>query len=239
MTSLIPGLFLLIVTYFSLPTKEKIFKLFVLILGFILMRDAMTPAGIWEFGIQDGVMWLRFVESHFILLTIAVFSVFLSLVILRFHGTNFSEIKWFGNRSPFFSVVMGVIGSMIAAGPFVLPYFFTPMAERGGMIPAHLLISLLIFTLCGNFLEEVLFRELLQDYLNKHVGTMRAILLSALFFALGHVFLATTVTNLGPLILMFTFWEGLVCAWIKPKFGILSATVAHGLTIFILSSGII
>lgn len=234
---LIPGLVILVSSYLLLPAKEKLLRLFIIILGFILMRDAMTPVGIWEFGNEQGVMWLRFIDSPLILLLIGVFSVVLTWLI---HKTTFSNYKidWFGNHSIQTSITTGLLGSLLAAGPFILPYFFVPIQNRGGSVPVNILPALLIFALLGNFLEEVIFRGFLQDYFEKQFSPIRVTFLSALFFAAGHVFLAITVTDLGALILIFTFWEGLICAWLAPRYGMLSATLAHGLTIFLLASGI-
>ncbi|MDQ0087878.1 hypothetical protein J2T12_001284 [Paenibacillus anaericanus] len=42
-----PGFLLVVVFFFLLPKKTLESKIFILIFGFILMRDAMTPLGLW------------------------------------------------------------------------------------------------------------------------------------------------------------------------------------------------
>jgi len=158
---------------------------------------------------------------------------------LKVQKDALKNVEWFGQSSSVQSIFMGILGSLLAAGPFLVPYFFVLVSARGGTVPIYLLTPFFLFALFGNFFEEVLFRVILQDYLFEKVGQKRSIFLSALFFATGHIFLATTVTSVGPLILIFTFWEGLICASLKPKYGIMASTIAHGLTIFILSSGLI
>ena len=64
-------------------------------------------------------------------------------------------------------------------------------------------------------------------------------MLSGLFFALGHTFLAITVTDSGYMVLIFTLYEGLICAWLADKFGVIPASLAHALAIFMLSAGVI
>ena len=71
-----------------------------------------------------------------------------------------------------------------------------------------------VFALCGNLLEEVLFRSMFQEHMHKFVKPLHAIVLSGLLFAVGHTFLAITVTDLGFLVLLFTLVEGLMCAFI-------------------------
>lgn len=68
---LFPGLLLIALFYALIPKEYRLFKVVILIFGFILMRDAMTPIGLWTFGIEGNVMWLRFIEDAFILLTLA------------------------------------------------------------------------------------------------------------------------------------------------------------------------
>ena len=119
----------------------------------------------------------------------------------------------------------------------MIPYIFLPIETRGGLFPSNLILPLMIFTLFGNLLEEVLFRGFLQNYLTSEVGTKRSILLSGLLFAVGHTFLATSVTDLGIWVLIFTLYEGLVCAFLSEKYGLVSATLAHGLAILFLAVG--
>src|SRR5690625_1541221 len=198
----------------------------------------MTPVGIWRFGTTNGVIWFRFIEHSFLLLSIA----FLSLVLsLTFESSKRCIEKCRMVRTEFFCSVdlYGYFRKSLGCWSIFVPYFFVLVSARGGTVPIYLLTPFFLFALFGNFFEEVLFRVILQDYLFEKVGQKRSIFLSALFFATGHIFLATTVTSVGPLILIFTFWEGLICASLKPKYGIMASTIAHGLTIFILSSGLI
>lgn len=231
---LFPGLFLIGLFYLILPKKNDLLKTVILILGFILMRDTMTPLGLWEFGVDGNIIWLRFIDDSFILITIALFSLILSLVISRSHS---SQLNWFTNQHKVTSILMGMLAAMLVAVPFMIPYFFVPLEDRGGFFPPSLRIALLLFTLFGNCLEEVLFRGLFQSYIKKETGKVRSILLSGLFFAVSHTFLAITVTDLGIWILVFTLYEGIICAIMYEKYGLMSATLTHGLAIFLISAG--
>lgn len=233
---LFPGLFLIVLFYLLLPKNNFLIKIMILIFGFILMRDAMTPIGLWEFGVEGNIIWLRFIDDVFILTTIAFFSLFSTLVICR---SNQSQMKWFTNQHKVKAILMGIIAAILVAGPFMIPYFFVPLEERGGLFPPSLWFSLLLFALFGNFLEEVLFRGFFQSYMKGKVGKVRSILLSGLFFAIGHTFLAITVTDLGIWILVFTLYEGIICAIIYEKYGLIAATLTHGLAIFLISAGFI
>ena len=101
-----------------------------------------------------------------------------------------------------------------------------------------LLPALLYMALAGNFLEELLFRGFLQSKLQKQTSPTRAALLSGLLFAVAHVFLASTVTNVGVLLLVFVAIEGIVCAFVYKRYGLISAAITHGIAIFMLASGI-
>lgn len=234
-----PGIALLCFIYLLLPKKASLFKIFLYIFGFILMRDAMTPLGIWQFGVDGMTIWLRFIENSFVLLVLGVFSLLLSLFLYCITGEMKSSIIWFPS-SKAKALFMSMLMSLIVIFPFILPNFFTPIEQQGGTVPLNLLPALLIFALLGNFLEELLFRGFLQGYLTQYKTNKRnRILLSGLLFSMGHIFLAITVTDLGILILLFTFWEGIICAAMYEKYGLISATLTHGLSIFFLSSAIL
>ena len=106
-------------------------------------------------------------------------------------------------------------------------------------MPAGLLAALLFLALAGNFAEEVLFRGLLQGRLERTAGPVRAAALSALLFAACHVFLATTVTDVGLPLLAFTLYEGAVCALVRMRRGVCSRGPDHGLGIFLIASGVL
>lgn len=236
---ILPGLILLCSIYFLLPKNQTLFNLFLYTFGFILMRDAMIPLGLWEFGVNGTVIWLRFIESPFILLTLGAFSLFLSILLYINSGKLRDSIEWFSS-SKTSALLLSPLMALVVVFPFILPYLSVPVADRGGTVPLHLLPALLIFALLGNFLEELLFRGFLQNYLEQQkVKKIKRILLSGLLFSMGHIFLALTVTDLGIMILLFTFWEGIICAIMHEKYGLVSATLTHGLAIFILSSGLI
>ena len=135
------------------------------------------------------------------------------------------------------ALLIGAGAAIAVALPFMIPYFSVPLEDRGGSVHFGLWIVLLVFALCGNLLEEVLFRGMFQEYMHKYVKPLHAIVLSGLLFAVGHTFLAITVTDLGLLVLVFTLVEGLMCAFINYRYGLLPATVTHGLAIFLLAVG--
>ena len=56
-------------------------------------------------------------------------------------------------------------------------------------------------------------------------------------FAFGHVPLATSVTDVGAPLLVFTAYEGLICAQLYRRVGWVGSAVAHGGGIFLLASG--
>lgn len=231
---LLPGILLIGILVALIPKEFLLFRILMLIFGFILMRDAMTPVGLWEFGVTDNAMWLRFIDSGFILLVLAVTSVLAVVGIVKWLKV---ELSWFHTQEKVQAILIAIIAAVIVVVPFIIPYFSMPLEERGGSVHWSLWFILLIFALCGNLLEEVLFRGMFQAYIHKKVRPWRAIVLSGFLFAVGHTFLAITVTDLGVLVLLFTLVEGLVCALIYHRYGLLPATVTHGFAIFLLAVG--
>lgn len=62
---------------------------------------------------------------------------------------------------------------------------------------------------------------------------------STLSYTVGHVFLATTVTNLGAPIIVLALYDGLVCALVRMKSGVISAAISQGMAICVLATGLI
>lgn len=232
-----PGLILIIVLFFLLPKKQILAKIFLLIIGFILMRDAMTPVGFWGFGNTESAFWLRFINDAGVLLVLGGLSLATAWLLLRVKEFR-SLVRWGKVQSPQ-TYLVGVSVGILVALPFVLLSVSVPIEARGGVVAATLLPPLLFMALAGNFLEELIFRGFLQSYFEKHMAGIRAAILSGLFFATAHVFLASTVTDLGLPLLVFVAVEGLACALVYRRLGLISATLAHGIAIFVLASGLV
>ena len=64
---------------------------------------------------------------------------------------------------------------------------------------------------------------------------MRAALISGVAFAACHAFLALSVTQLGWPVLLFTLLEGLACALVRMRYGVLPAALAHGTAILLIA----
>lgn len=210
----------------------------VLVAGFILIRDAMTPAGIWRIGAAGGVApWIRLTDDVGLLVTFSVVTVAITACILITQPKLRVLVVW-GRPSP--TVIgFGIAGAAVAAAPVLLLSQWWPLVERGGAVLLTSLPAILLFCLCGNLLEEVLFRGFLQGRLDQLTTRLRAAVLSGLLFAVCHIFLATTVTDVGWPLLVFTAWEGLICAWLRLRFGLIPAVMAHGLAIASLTSGLL
>ena len=68
---------------------------------------------------------------------------------------------------------------------------------------------------------------------------LRAAFATATLFAACHLFLAYTVTSVGWPLIAFTLWEGLICALLRWRIGLVPAILAHATAIFLLTSGLV
>ncbi|NUL49440.1 CPBP family intramembrane metalloprotease [Cellulosimicrobium funkei] len=288
--TVLPAVVLVGIVVALLPRQAHGVRIMMLILGFIVARDAMTAQRLWEFGVVGGTaggtvggtvdgavdgadsaggastsgvptLWLRFTDDPVALLVLAVASLALVGAILLACRDLRWTVLWTGRRW-WASVLVGLLGGALIVLPFLFLYGTigqwipalqsvapaltvpaVPVDQRGGVVAGGVLVALAVFALCGNLVEEVLFRGFLQahleDQLPGRMGRWRAALLSALTFAAGHLALAFLLTDLGWPILAFTFLEGLVCAVIALRHGVLGATVAHAGAIFMLASGLV
>ncbi|BCJ65394.1 CPBP family intramembrane glutamic endopeptidase [Polymorphospora rubra] len=236
---LTPGIAVIVLAIALLGRAAPALRIALLIVGFILVRDLMTPLGFWTFGRTDiGLPWLRFIDDGVLLLVFGAVVLGLVAVMLRTQPDLAAYVVW-GRLDPR-ALATAVGAAAVIAVPLLGLLQFVPLHERGGAVAVSLLVPLLVLALLGNFMEEVIFRGFLQGYLEQatELTPGRVIVLSGLIFAAGHAFLAITVTDLGWPILAFTFAEGLACAWVKRRSGVLAASLTHGLIIFTLASGL-
>lgn len=236
---LLPGLTVLAAAFVALGRSAPLLRIVVLVLGFVLLRDAMTPLGLWSLGTApNGVLWVRFAPEPVVLVGLGAFGVLLSLAIAYGPADLRGLVVWGGLGPRALRDALGAAAVVLV--PLVVLLRTVPVDQRGGAVAVALLPALAVVAFGGNLLEEVLFRGLLQGYLAGPLGydAVRTVLLSGLLFASGHVFLASTVTDLGWPVLAFTLAEGLACAWVRLRHGVLAATVTHGTVILVLASGI-
>jgi len=67
---ILPALAALLLFLILLPRRAQALRIVVYIALFIVIRDAMTPSGLWRFG-TEAFFWLRFTSSQPLLLMIA------------------------------------------------------------------------------------------------------------------------------------------------------------------------
>lgn len=232
-----PGLLLVVGCLVLARRVDPLLRVAVLILGFVLIRDAMTPVGLWRLGADGGALWLRFVDDAVLLVLLGVVVLAATAAVLGTDRRLRGLVRWGPvGAAP---VAVGVGGGVLAAAPLLAAGAGTPLEQRGGDVALAVLPALLFFALAGNLAEEVLFRGLLQGRLEQDLDPVRAAWLSGTLFAACHAFLASTVTDVGWPLLLFTLYEGLICAFLRVRYGVVSAALAHGLAIFLLSSALL
>lgn len=247
-----PGLLLVVAALALVPGRMVAARVLVAILGVVLLRDAMVGHGLFTFGTAGdrSVLWLRFTSDPIQLISLSVLALAAVAGLVAAFRQRSRGMRWTADRA-WLSGPVGLLGAAVIVLPFAVLYGSVPALSaalglgdvpldvRGGAVAAGILVPLLVFAFCAGLLVEVLFRGLLQSELEHHTTVARAALASAALFAAGHVFLASTVTEVGWPILAFTLVEGLVCAAIAIRHGVLGSTIAHGGAIFLLTSGLV
>ncbi|QQS29242.1 MAG: CPBP family intramembrane metalloprotease [Sphingobacteriales bacterium] len=234
----LPSLIIGLAFILLLGKQHLIIRIFSYILLFIVMRDVMTPLNIWDFG-TEGIFWLRTVDNPVFLLLISGLSIILIVVVNKL-DKEASEVYVFRKMSYIKAIGTGLIGAAIILVPMFLIYQFVPMEQRGGTVnnSSVFLLSLLVFCVSVNFLEESIYRGYFQGYIEQFFSPAKSAVLSGLLFSFSHIFLATTVTNAGWGVLAFTAFEGIIAGLIRSKAGVLASTITHGVAIFFLCSGL-
>jgi hypothetical protein len=231
----LPG-FLLGTALLFLFRKRPRIRIGIYLLLFILLRDAMTPVGLWSLG-GEGFFWIRLVENPVFLVFFGLSSALLTLAVALLDRPNRGLLVWQKGHWAA-GLLVGLGGALVVVLPFFIIYRSVPISVRGGPVPAALLLPLLVFALLGNWMEETLFRGFVLGRLKAFAPPLWAGALSGLIFALCHVFLSATVTDVGWPLLVFTLWEGIIAGVVGARFGVVPATITHGLAVFLLVSGL-
>jgi CAAX protease family protein len=229
---LILGAVLIVVT-----RREPRVRIVLYLATFVLLRDAMTPLGLWSFGTQ-GFFWIRLASDPWFLVLFAISCATISLGLYFFDRDNRPLFQWTRGNIPR-GLLWGLLGAIIVVAPLAVIYRFTPLDTRGGAVPLAHLPAILLFAVLGNLLEEAIFRGYVFGWLAEQMTPLKAGIASGIVFAFCHSYLATTVTAAGYPLLLFTLWEGIIAGLVGAKGGVLPATLTHGGVIFLLSSGLI
>lgn len=222
---LTPGFLLCALWFWLTPKHQAGMRILVLLLTFVLLRDAMTPQGLWS--LSDQVQ-IAFIANPLVLAALGLLSLALIALLARVAPELWALLVW--RRG---NVGLGLFLGLLAGLAIGLPL---RLYQGNGIDVSGLWLGgLLVLAYGGNALEKVLFRGMLQGHLEQHTSALRAALGSAVAFAACHAFLALSVTQVGWPILAFTLIEGLVCALLRMRYGIFAAIAAHGTAILLIA----
>ena len=219
---LLPGLALCALWFWLTPKAATGLRILILLLAFVLVRDAMTPHGLWSL---TGHMRIGFSPNPMVLLALGAMSVGLIALLPRV-APDLWRLVIRGRG--------GLLAGLLAGCAIGLPLRLSQgLAFNGDWL---WLGAMTVLAFGGNALEEVLFRGLLQGHLERHTTPLRAALGSGVAFSACHCFLALVVTQVGWPILAFTLIEGVVCGLLRMRYGVLAAIAAHGTAILLIAT---
>lgn len=225
---LTPGLLLFGLWFALTPTTLPAMRILILLAAFVLMRDAMTPLGMWALGSE---VQIAFSANAFVLAMLGWLSALLIMLLARIAPDLWRLIRWTLGH-PGIGLACGLLVGCLIGAPLRIYQGIDASAIHGYWV---WLPGMVVLAFGANALEEVLFRGFLQGYLEQHVTLLRAASISGVAFAACHAFLALSVTQLGWPVLLFTLLEGLACALVRMRYGVLPAAVAHGTAILLIA----
>lgn len=224
---LLPGLVLFGLWFALTPKTQTALRIVILLLAFVLMRDAMTPLGMWSL---NGNLRIGFLTNPFALAMLGISSLGLVAVLARFLPDLWQLVVLFKGQRLTGLALGFAVGCLIG-----LPLRFYPSATTVMPGGGSWLFGMTVLVYGANALEEVLFRGFLQGYLERHVSVLHAALIGGMAFSALHAFLALSVTQLGWPVLLFTLIEGLACGFVRMRCGVVASTATHGTAIWLIA----
>lgn len=223
----LPALLLFIAALLWVPRRLGGLRLALYIGLFIIMRDAMTPVGLWSFD----ALRIGFFANPLVLAGLGTVSVLVVGGVVALERDLRGLLVWrMGSLRG--GALVGIGTGVLVAIPALALTGFSPLLID--FAPGFVL-GLIVLAYGGNLFEELLFRGYLQGWLATRVSALRAALLSGLLFGVCHTALAVTVTNAGWPVLAFTVLEGVACGLVRMRYGLWAATLTHGTAILLLA----
>ena len=225
---LTPGLLLFGAWFALTPRSMTAIRILILLAAFVLMRDAMTPLRMWA--LSDDVQ-IALTANTFVLAALGGLSLLL-VAGLAWVAPDLSRLVLWSKGNCAVGLARGLAVGCLIGVPLRLYQGVDTQAIHDYWV---WLPGMVVLAYGANALEEVLFRGYLQGYLEQQLTPLRAALISGVAFAACHAFLALSVTQLGWPVLLFTLIEGLACALLRMRHGVLAATLAHGTAILLIA----
>jgi len=150
-------------------------------------------------------------------LTFLILTAFVSGIVLWIYHVNFQRYPFFKGISVKNVLATLAIAALLVIIQMVLSFVFSAHTESENNEILSLINSPLgMITLIGSnfvspFLEEVLFRGILQNYLTIHLSMIPSLLLTNFLFALGHGY------DIGNALGVFITGLGLSCLAVSTK----------------------
>src|SRR5690606_11285502 len=123
------------------PRRQVIARILLLILGFVLVRDVVTPLGFWDFGRTGGAFWIRFRPEPLLLWALALSSAGLAAALYF----GLPELRARVRRGSFAkgsTWLWGLGGVLVISLPIAALAMTQPLSARGGTVPGQVLPAL-------------------------------------------------------------------------------------------------
>src|SRR6516165_3835461 len=117
-----PGLVLGALMLF-LTRREPRLRIVIYLALFILLRDTMTPLGLWSFG-TEGFLWIRLHSDPIFLVFFGVACLGVSLSLYYLDRENQSLFRWTRGRVSL-GFLWGIGGAVVVVAPLLAVYQYT------------------------------------------------------------------------------------------------------------------
>ena len=171
-----PGITLGILLLAALGRSLPALRIIVYIGLFIVIRDVMTPVGLWRLG-PEGGLWIRFTPDSLVLALLGLGSLAMVAAMCLYDPEARSLLIWFkGNR--LHGLAAGMFAALVIALPLLIIYRFVPLEARGGPVAVRLLPGILTTTLLETYTRKCFSGVFCKVFLKKsstgRIGSRRS-----------------------------------------------------------------
>jgi|GEM_PF-6226918 len=226
---LVPFLLVMLLLYVIVARKKVVWKIVIFIISFIIIETVLLYKQLWWLQGKQSKLEIEFTSDGWILFTLSLIGLLIVVGFILFQVKLNRYVIW-TNKNIFKSFMYGSIGAIVLTIPIILLniHTFGEVPFDGNL---SLLISIILFIVVGKSIEELIFRGYLQGYLDRLYSPFMSGFIATAIYSLLHFVILSLTREHYLLATIQSIYIGIICSYLRYRFGILASTLANALAI--------